>query len=262
MREELDAPWSILKSMNTQTTGAELELMKHVERAVRPVVAPWKQKMQMRADLLARLTALYEQEFARLGDAQAAVLQATQRVGSAVDLSSQLQRSVPRRTYWQWKIGQTLFGRPEDPPFSRAARWAAAVVLILLLACAVRPLFVLAGLVPEEFPFSWSGFGEEMLVKPAGTFVGVLFLSLERRLIQVQRRGLALTLAAATGPLIFLMGVMSFGPASVFSMDALNHEAVAAWLCSIFVPVIMVCVITGLETVWRQVGEWGDLSIE
>jgi hypothetical protein len=58
------------------------------------------------------------------------------------------------------------------------------------------------------------------------------------------------------------MGVMSFGPASVFSMDALNHEAVAAWLCSIFVPVIMVCVITGLETVWRQVGEWGDLSIE
>jgi len=114
--------------------------MKHVERAVRPVVAPWKQKMQMRADLLARLTALYEQEFARLGDAQAAVLQAMQRVGSAVQLSSQLQRSVPRRTYWQWKIGQTLFGRPEDPPFSRAARWAAAVVLILLLACAVRPL--------------------------------------------------------------------------------------------------------------------------
>jgi hypothetical protein len=27
------------KSMNTQTTGAKLELMKHVERAVRPVVA-------------------------------------------------------------------------------------------------------------------------------------------------------------------------------------------------------------------------------
>lgn len=250
--------------MNNQTTGAKLELMKHVERAVRPVVATWKQKMLMRADLLARLTALYEQEFARLGDDQAAVLQATQRVGSAVELSSQLQRSVPRRTYWECKIAQTLFGRPEDPPFSRAARVAATVVLILLLACAVRPLCVLAGLVPEEFPFSWSGFGEEMLVKPAGTFVVALFLSLERRLIQVQRRGLALTLAATTGPLVFLMGVMTFGPARVFSMDALNlnHEAMAAWLGLILVPVIMVGVITGLETVWRQVGEWGDLSIE
>ena len=140
--------------MNTQTTGAKLELMKHVERTVRPVVASWKQKMQMRADLLARLTALYEQEFARLGDAQAAVLQATQRVGSAVELSSQLQRSVSRRTYWECKIVQTLFGRPEDPPFSRAARTAAAVVLILLLACAVRPLCVLAGLVPEDIDTS------------------------------------------------------------------------------------------------------------
>jgi hypothetical protein len=248
--------------MNTQTTGAKLELMKHVERAVRPVVASWKQKMQMRADLLARLTALYEQEFARLGDAQAAVLQATQRVGSADELSSQLQRSVPRRTYWECKIGQTLFGRPEDPPFSRAARVAAAVVLILLLACAVRPLFVLAGLVPEEFPFSWSGAGEEMLVKPAGAFVLALFLSLERRLIQVRRRGLALTLAAATGPLVLLMGVMSLGPARVFNMDALHDEAVAAWLGLILVPFIMLVVVTGLETVWRQVGEWGDLSIE
>jgi hypothetical protein len=219
--------------------------------------------MQMRADLLARLTALYEQEFARLGDAQAAVLQATQRVGSAAEMSSQLQRSVPRRAYWECKIAQTLFGRPEDPPFSRAARVAAAVVVILLLACAVRPLCVLAGLVPKEFPFSWSGFGEEMLVKPAGAFVVALFLSLERRLIQVQRRGLAITFAVATGPLVLLMGVMSFGPARVFSMDALNlnHEAVVVWLGLILVPVIFFAVVTGLETVWRQVGEWGDLSI-
>jgi hypothetical protein len=248
--------------MNAQTTGAKLELMKHVERAVRPVGATWTQRMQMRADLLARLTSLYEQEFARLRDAQAAVLQATQRLGSAVELSSQLQRSIPRRTYWEWKIAQTLFGRLEDPPFSRAARAAATVVLILLLACAVRPLCVLAGLVPEGFPFSWSGLGGEMLVKPAGIFVVMLFLSLERRLIQVQRRGLALTLAAATGPLVFLMGVMRLGPARIFKMDALNDEAVAVWVGLIAVPVIMLGVTTGMETVWRQLGEWGELSIE
>jgi len=130
------------------------------------------------------------------------------------------------------------------------------------LACAVRPLCVLAGLVPVGFPFSWSGLGGEMLVKPAGIFVVMLFLSLERRLIQVQRRGLALTLAAATGPLVFLMGVMRLGPARIFKMDALNDEAVAVWVGLIAVPVIMLGVTTGMETVWRQLGEWGELSIE
>jgi len=117
-----------------------------------------------------------------------------------------------------------FLGRPEDPAFGRAFRVAASVVLLLLLGLALTGLLRWAGLMPDYLPFSWSGFGEEMLVKPAGAFVVVLFLHLLRWLIRTRRRGLALTLVAATGPLCFSAGLMSFGWSRVFSRDALTSE--------------------------------------
>src|SRR6516165_8961996 len=103
---------------------------------------------------------------------------------------------------------QVFLGRSEDPALLRALRVAGSVVLLLLLAAALTRLLVHVGLLPEWLPFSWSGFGEELLVKPAGAFVGVLFLHLQRRLILARRRRLALTLVAATGPMCFCMGLM------------------------------------------------------
>src|SRR5262245_32691209 len=129
--------------MHSQSTEAKLELMKHVEWSVRPVCGTRKHKMQMRTELLARLTSLYEQEFARLGDARAAIRQATELVGSPAELSAQLQGTVSRRTYWKCKLAQTFFGRPEESAFRRAARVAGLVVLLLVLAVAIRPLCVL-----------------------------------------------------------------------------------------------------------------------
>src|SRR6516225_5833505 len=108
-------------------------------------------------------------------------------------------------------LAQVFLGRPEDPALLRALRVAGSVVLLLLLGAALTRLLVLAGLLPEWLPFSWSGFGEELLVKPAGAFVGVLFLHLLRWLIRAGRRRLALTLAAATGPLCFGRGVRGLG---------------------------------------------------
>jgi hypothetical protein len=98
-------------------------------------------------------------------------------------------------------LAQVFLGRPEDPALPRALRVAGSVVLLVLLGAALSRLLVLVGLLPEWLPFSWSGLGEELLVKPAGAFVVVLFLHLLRWLIRAGRRRLALTLAAATGPL-------------------------------------------------------------
>src|SRR6516164_10793920 len=114
-------------------------------------------------------------------------------------------------------LAQVFLGRPEDPALLRALRVAGSVVLLLLLGAALSRLLVLVGLLPEWLPFSWSGLGEELLVKPAGAFVIVLFLHLQRRLILARRRRLALTLAVATGPMCFCLGVMSFGATQVFS---------------------------------------------
>ena len=152
-------------------------------------------------------------------------------------------------------LAQVFLGRSEDPALLRALRVAGSVVLLLLLAAALTRLLVLAGLLPEWLPFSWSGFGEELLVKPAGAFVGVLFLHLLRWLIRAGRRRLALTLVAATGPLCFCLGVMSFGATQVFSRDVLSSEANIAWLGLLLVPVIFCGVVLGLEPVWLRTRE-------
>ena len=147
---------------------------------------------------------------------------------------------------------QVFIGRPEDPALLRALRVAGSVVLLLLVAAALTRLLVLVGLLPEWLPFSWSGVGEELLVKPAGAFVIVLFLHLLRWLIRAGRRRLALTLVAATGPLCFCLGVMSFGATQVFSRDVLSSEANIAWLGLLLVPVIFCGVVLGLEPVWLR----------
>jgi len=150
---------------------------------------------------------------------------------------------------------QVFLGRPEDPALLRALRVAGSVVLLVLLGAALSRLLVLVGLLPEWLPFSWSGFGEELLVKPAGAFVIVLFLHLLRRLIRAGRRRLALTLAAATGPLCFCLGVMSFGATKVFSRDVLDSEAIIVWLVLLLVPVIFCGVVLWSEPGWLQTRE-------
>ena len=147
---------------------------------------------------------------------------------------------------------QVFLGRPEDPALLRALRVAGSVVLIVLLGVALSRLLVLVGLLPEWLPFSWSGLGEELLVKPAGAFVVVLFLHLLRWLIRAGRRRLALTLAAATGPLCFCLGLMTFGATQVFSRDVLESEAILAWLVLLLVPVIFCWVVLWLEPVWLR----------
>jgi len=158
--------------------------------------------------------------------------------------------TAQQQSPWKRTVAQLLFGRPEDLAFYRATRVAVSAILILLIVAAIRPLAVRAGLVPEEFPFSWAGLGEELLVKPAGAFVIVLFLHLLRWLIRARRRGLALMLVAATGPLSFCVGLMSFGSAQVLSMSALTGEAVIAWLMLLLVPIIFWGVVTQMETKW------------
>jgi hypothetical protein len=132
---------------------------------------------------------------------------------------------------------------------------AGSVVLIVLLGVALSRLLVLVGLLPEWLPFSWSGVGEELLVKPAGAFVIVLFLHLLRWLIRAGRRRLALTLVAATGPLCFCLGVMSFGATQVFSRNVLSSEANIAWLGLLLVPAIFCGVVLQLEPVWLRTRE-------
>jgi hypothetical protein len=71
------------------------ELMMVIEKAVRPIRAGETRKLKMREELLAHLTAIYEEEHARCGDERAAVEAARQRFGDPRELAKELQESVP-----------------------------------------------------------------------------------------------------------------------------------------------------------------------
>jgi hypothetical protein len=66
-----------------------------VERAVRPVVASTAWKLKTREELLAHVTAVFEEEMDRLGDETLALARTEERFGSPAELTEQLQASVP-----------------------------------------------------------------------------------------------------------------------------------------------------------------------
>src|SRR5688572_14764353 len=71
-----------------------LELKKQVERAVRPVQAGKKRKLTMREELLAHLSAIYQEEQQRVADEQSALAAALERFGQPSELTRELNRSV------------------------------------------------------------------------------------------------------------------------------------------------------------------------
>ncbi len=66
-----------------------------VERVVRPLHASTPRKLKMREELLAHVSAVFEEECGRLGAEAAALERTAQRLGNAAELTRQLQASVP-----------------------------------------------------------------------------------------------------------------------------------------------------------------------
>jgi len=66
-----------------------------VERAVRPFRASTSRQRQMRQELLAHVSGVFEEESARLGDDRAALERTAPRFGNPAEVTIQLQEAVP-----------------------------------------------------------------------------------------------------------------------------------------------------------------------
>lgn len=91
-----------------ESTRTRLKIL--VERAVRPVQASASRKRKIREELLAHVTAVFEEEAARLGEDRLAVEQTEQRFGNPVDLTGQLQEAVPAKDRWARLLEYAFFG--------------------------------------------------------------------------------------------------------------------------------------------------------
>ena len=119
-----------------ESTLAQLKTL--VERAVRPVRASMSRKLKMREELLAHVTAVFEEEAARLGDEQAALERTAQRFGNPAELTGQLQVSVPTSDFLQ-RFLEGMALRTDESTLRRSVRFA--VVTFFVCAVYLLPAF-------------------------------------------------------------------------------------------------------------------------
>ncbi len=109
-----------------QSTLTQLKTL--VERAVRPVQASTSRKRKMREELLAHVTAVFEEEAARLGDDRLALERTEQRFGNPAELKGQLQESVPASDHWERFLEHVFLGTGV-PTWRLAFRYALFALL-------------------------------------------------------------------------------------------------------------------------------------
>ena len=114
-----------------------------VERAVRPVRAGTPRKRKMREELLAHLTAIYEEELANQGDPAAAMEAAAGRFGDVAQLSRELDQSVGFRERHAYNLERRFGWRAPET----AARYMFRVAVQLFFIIAVALLVIAGGAV-------------------------------------------------------------------------------------------------------------------
>jgi hypothetical protein len=120
-----------------------------VERAVRPVRATTSRKRQVREELLAHLTAVFEEE-AKLHEESVALARTAVRFGDVGELTRQLQAAVPASDAAACAV-ESFFGLTAQEPVWRRA-WRYAVVVGVFGACWLAAAILVIGLVSG----SWS----------------------------------------------------------------------------------------------------------
>jgi hypothetical protein len=123
-----------------ESTLTQLKII--VERAVRPVRASTSRKRKMREELLAHVTAVFEEE-SKLGDESAALERTAQRFGTPVELTHQLQAALPTGDTAAWFIEALIGFPPRAPALRQAARHG--LLTSAILAAAVVIMFVVMG---------------------------------------------------------------------------------------------------------------------
>jgi hypothetical protein len=116
------------------STRTQLKII--VERVVRPVQASMCHKLKMREELLAHVSAVFEEEATRLDNEQAAFERTAQRFGNPAELTGQLQASVPTSDFLQ-RFLESMALRTDESMLRRAVRFV--VVTFFVFAVILLP---------------------------------------------------------------------------------------------------------------------------
>ncbi|MBI1831056.1 MAG: hypothetical protein HYR84_06365 [Planctomycetes bacterium] len=155
-----------------------------VESAVAPVLASRSRKEKMREELLAHVTAVFEQEFAQLGDEQAALARTSERFGKPADLTQQLQDSITWLGYVAWFFDEAWLLRGAQAIINHDRMYTGLLaVLCLYAAGGLALLGWLLGIPPESRPdMQWPDWSLPFLAAVNAFFLGTMSITLIVRL--------------------------------------------------------------------------------
>lgn len=118
-----------LQALRTQLRQVRLTQMKVVERVIRPLRASISRKRTIREELLAHMSAIYDQERAKSADREVALQNARERFGDPAELRREIQSSIPYCERFNYLMERQLqYRAPES-----AAHFAYRIALITLI---------------------------------------------------------------------------------------------------------------------------------
>jgi len=261
------------------------ELKVAVERVVRPIRASARRKDRVREELLAHLTAIFEQELAQTKDRESAVAQARRRFGDCEELRRELQASVPalERVLHApvpfLPLEQSLrrcFARMEprenESVLHHAGRSIGLLALfIVTLNALVWGLAVAVSLLSGH-PVAGFGRHAQFTLSLHGLtlFYGVIYmlllhgfaLAIRHRPLRPRQLLLAGTCCFLTAPLFFACVMMVRGLVGDVPNFFTPHLVLMHTIAAALMPFISALAGLAFVTEARRRKEWGSLVIE
>jgi hypothetical protein len=232
-----------------------------VERAVRRVRASTTRKRKMREELLAHVTAVFQEE-TRLGDERAALARTAERFGDPAELTRQLQAAVPASDAPACFV-ESLVGFPmQGPVLRRALRYASLVGIFC--ACLLAAFILVDGQWSE-----WVTLARLPSILAPVWMASLIFFAtfLEHGMRQAlfgpggRRWPRALVIGVLSWLLVpSLVLAWSIAVSGVFVASLL--DTLPLFLTSLLAPIALVIVVAACISEIRYLEEWASLPID
>jgi ATP-dependent Clp protease ATP-binding subunit ClpC len=243
--------------------ATDLELKKIVERAVRPVPAPLERKKRMRAELLAHVRAVFEEERTR-GDDEAALQQTRERFGDPAKLAHELQTVLSRFDRLGFVIERLVLRRKGEAAWRCSLRgamylFAAHEVLFLILL----PVFLATR---QRLEIERTAYLVLCLATAISTamFAGSLLTAVLRKILFHRGHGRIPRLIGVSLLAAVVVPACEFGLFAAVS----GELRTSLWTAriglpfAVLLPVALALLAWAIERDERSHSEWDDLKIE
>ena len=246
-----------------ESTLTQLKII--VERAVRPVRATTSRKRKMREELLAHVTAVFEEE-AKVHEESVALARMAARFGDVGELTGQLQAAVPASDALAYAMESFVGIGMREPVWRRA--WRYAVVIGMFCACLLVASILVSGLVTGSWG-EWVTLARLPSILVPVWMATLIFVAtfLEHGMRQAlfgpggRSWSRAIVIGVLTWllvPGLVLVWLIALGGAFLASL----LDTLPLFLTGALAPVALVILVTALISEIRYVDEWANLPID